>query len=151
LQETFVKEIGRNNIAVTVSIEDKKLLDDETWTILSQRGRVSRVVRSRDKKPLHRLIMGEPDGIVDHVNRNPLDNRRCNLRIATVQENSANCRKRKEGTKHVYWNKKSGKWSVQIPYKMRTLYFGMFDDIAEATALAIQKGKELNGEYWNPG
>lgn len=43
---------------------------------------------------LHRLIAGRVDGgkkiVVDHINRNPLDNRRENLRIVPVQINSMN-------------------------------------------------------------
>jgi hypothetical protein len=33
---------------------------------------------------MHRMIMGEPKGLeIDHINHNPLDNRRRNLRIVT--------------------------------------------------------------------
>lgn len=37
--------------------------------------------------PLHHLILGVP---LDHINRNPLDNRRCNLRIVSQRENCHN-------------------------------------------------------------
>jgi hypothetical protein len=40
---------------------------------------------------LHRLITGAPKGkVVDHINRDPLDNRRANLRIVTQVENERN-------------------------------------------------------------
>ena len=44
---------------------------------------------------LHRVILDAPPGVVvDHINRDPLDNRRANLRLATHADNMANrCRK----------------------------------------------------------
>lgn len=45
---------------------------------------------------MHRLITGcGPNQLVDHVNGNGLDNRRCNLRVTDKSRNAINSKKRK--------------------------------------------------------
>lgn len=52
---------------------------------------------------LHRFIMNPPENLqIDHINNNTLNNRKCNLRIVTNQENQFNCKH----TKGYYWNKR---------------------------------------------
>ena len=71
--------------------EDYDRVKNHRWSY-SQNGYVRR--NSRCKVILlHREILNPPNGyITDHINRNPLDNRRCNLRIATYSENARNTR-----------------------------------------------------------
>ena len=48
---------------------------------------------------LHRLIMAPgPNEIIDHINGDPLDNRRSNLRIVTPSQNAANLTETKNQT-----------------------------------------------------
>lgn len=60
----------------------------------------------RSRTLLHRLINKTPDGFVtDHINGNPLDNRRCNLRSVKQAINSINVHaptKNKNGYRGVY-------------------------------------------------
>ncbi len=45
---------------------------------------------------LHRFIMEPLEGlVVDHINHDGLDNRRCNLRVATRSQNGANTKSRR--------------------------------------------------------
>jgi hypothetical protein len=47
--------------------------------------------RSNTGGRMHRLLTRAPDGlVVDHINHDPLDNRRANLRVVTQQHNTQN-------------------------------------------------------------
>lgn len=59
---------------------------------------------------MHQFLLGKKDGyLIDHKNRNPLDNRRKNLRYATKSQNGVNTLKR-SGVCLVKPQKESPKW-----------------------------------------
>lgn len=73
--------------------------------------------------------------VVDHINRNPLDNRKSNLRVVTMQGNARNrdyknkkiASDNKSGYTGVYWSKQHEKWWCEINYNKNREYLGMFD------------------------
>lgn len=83
---------------------------------------------------LHRLILDFPDDLqVDHINHNPLDNRRSNLRVVTLQENSCNKKGARadnitSGHRGVSWNSGLNKWIVQVRVKGELKYKRLFDE-----------------------
>jgi hypothetical protein len=80
---------------------------------------------------MHRMILGLQDGDgkhTHHINYNGLDNRLCNLRIVTRQQNMLS----KRTTKGYYWNKQKKKWKAQIGFNHKTYYLGYFDDESDA-------------------
>jgi hypothetical protein len=80
---------------------------------------------------MHRFVVGAPAGVgVDHRNRDTLDNRRANLRLATMSQNQANTVSR-GGTsrfKGVSWDRRRRLWKAQLAH--RTV--GRFGDETEA-------------------
>jgi hypothetical protein len=76
---------------------------------------------------------------VDHINGNPLDNRRANLRMATPSQNSINQKDRADNTsgfKGVHYDRSRGKWMAfigQKPFKN----LGRFDTFEEAKAARL--------------
>jgi len=81
----------------------------------------------------------------DHINHNILDNRRSNLRVATIAENQHNQKIRSGGTsqyKGVYWNKRNKKWHVKIKINNKAKYLGQFSKekyAAQAYNLAAKR------------
>lgn len=85
---------------------------------------------------LHQLILGRPGGIIDHRDGNGLNNRRENLRVATVADNARNSRKQVRATtsrfKGVSWSKKFSCWAVYLCVNSKNKFLGHFKDEEEA-------------------
>lgn len=109
-------------------------------------------VKTNDNQYLHRLIVGKPQkGLyIDHINRNTLDNRKCNLRFVTPSQNGMNRTRYKNKTskyKGVHWDKSRKKWKVEIKLNQVCRHIGRFDNEIDAVMAYNEKAKELFGEY----
>ena len=104
-------------------------------------------------KYLHRLILNpSTDMQIDHINKNKLDNRRCNLRVCTNSENQMNRGKTRAntvGVKGVYRARGSIKkiYRAQIKANKKTYYLGSFEKPDEAGAAYKKAAKQLHGEF----
>ena len=92
---------------------------------------------------MHREVMGTPEGkVCDHVNHEGLDDRPCNLRNCTKQENSFNkARYRNGGSQYkgVYQRKGSDKWFAGIQARGKQAYLGEFDTELEAASRTMPR------------
>lgn len=101
---------------------------------------------------LYRDILGTPPGVeIDHVNGNPLDNRRANLRVATRCQQMWN-RPRKRTSRAPYkgvtWSGRARKWMAQIDSKDRGYGYLGLHATAEAAAVAYDAAAlERFGEF----
>ena len=103
---------------------------------------------------MHRVILGLTDKnvFVDHINRDGLDNRRANLRIATRSQNGANRTinaTNKTGFRGVTWLAKSKRFTAQISQAGMPTYLGSFITAEEAHAAYVAKGRELFGDFFD--
>lgn len=106
----------------------------------------------RKKVTLHTFIMGKaPTGYeYDHINRNPADNRRSNLRLATRRENIANKIKSKGKTskyKGVFWLKNKRVWVSVLIYKGEVFRLCRSHSEEECAEAYNKKALELYGEF----
>jgi hypothetical protein len=114
----------------------------------------ARVITAARRRPrLHRLIMGvtEPTVLVDHINGNGLDNRRENLRLATVTQNNYNCRKRtcKSSSKYkgvVYYQERK-KWRARMFDHGKVMWLGDFETEVEAALAYNECAKRVAKEF----
>lgn len=97
---------------------------------------------------MHSVILGVP--LVDHVNGDGLDNRRANLRPATVGENALNRSRRSDNTsgyKGVSRNGDNGRWRAYINRDGRRLSLGSFGSAEEAARAYDTAALELHGAF----
>lgn len=98
---------------------------------------------------MHRVIMNAPDGLyVDHIDGNPLNNQKYNLRLCSHKENMKNQRKsrsNKSGFKGVTWKKQCKRWQVTIDHN----YIGVFKDVKDAAKAYNDAAIKLHGEFAN--
>ncbi len=105
---------------------------------------------------MHRLIMNPPKHLlVDHINRNGLDNRRANLRLATHAQNSQNrtpCTKAGKTSKYkgVYWQRGRNKWRSYIRANNKRIFVGHFDSEVEAAKAYDEAARKYHGQFASP-
>ncbi len=122
-----------------VDDEDFKFLNQQSWYLSSHSYAVS------GKSPhqyMHRIINKTPKGyLTDHINRNTLDNRKINLRIADKRINSINRDLQSNNTsgyKGISWNKQHRKWETYIWGNGIKIMLGFFKNFNKAVLIRKQ-------------
>ena len=140
-------------IIVKIDKNDLEKCSKLTWHYAKNKD--SKYIQTRIKGKmikLHRYIMNMNNSnlVVDHINRNPLDNRKSNLRICSYKENSFNKSIRVDNTSGipgVSFHKTNKKWRAKIKYNNLTIHLGYFEDINEALINRRVAEEILFGEY----
>ena len=146
-------------IFVTVADGRSFVIDEQDFPVIAKRSwhitAQGYVATDIDRKlvKLHNMLLN-PAGteLVDHINRNKLDNRRENLRKCTKQQNCFNQSLRctnSSGFKGVVFDKRRNVYYSRIMHNGITHHLGTFktDDIVSAAKAYNQKALELFGEY----
>ena len=87
---------------------------------------------------------------IDHINRNKLDNRKSNLRIATRSQNCANMKK-DDNCKSIYkgvtWHSINNKWRARIGVNYKRIHLGLFENEIDAAKAYNDAAKKYFGKY----
>lgn len=96
---------------------------------------------------MHRQILGLKRGektVVDHVNDNGLDNRRANIRVATVSQNTARARRHRP-VRGAHFHR--GRWFASITHERKSIHLGCFDTEEQAGEAYKQAALRIHGEF----
>lgn len=104
-----------------------------------------RQIRVRGKRELaHRaiwlMVHGRYPSAIDHINRNPGDNRLANLREVTNSENQYN--RTRNGC--AFYCSQKRKWQACVMVQRKTCHIGMYDTEEEARRVSNEVGKRVS-------
>lgn len=103
-----------------------------------------------NKTRLHRFILGEPDGVVDHINGDCLDNRKVNLRVCGQWQNTMNrgAQKNNEsGYKGVSYSNGMKGYYAQLSNGGQRYHIGYFKTPEEAAVEYDKLALKYFGEF----
>lgn len=129
--------------------EDYDKIKNHSWHKLST-GYIASNIKGKYTR-LHRFILNVVDlknEKVDHINRNPLDNRKSNLRLVSDSKNNLN-RKTPSmfGLKGIRWVGINKKWAVCIERDSISIRNKHFENVIDAIKYKTEWEKENDGEY----
>jgi hypothetical protein len=160
----LIKAHGGASMSKIIALTQGKetIVDDEDFEWISKRkwqygcrgyATGHSTEKNHRKIYLHREIMNAPEGMdVDHINMNPLDNQKKNLRICTRAQNLANRKKQVNNTsgyKGTIWDKTNKNWIARIEVNQKVINIGRFNNPIDAARAYDNKAKDLLGEFAN--
>ena len=109
-------------------------------------------MKTRGSILMHHQVIRPVSGCdIDHINGNPLDNRRCNLRIATRSQNNMNRFHKLPNAsskyKGVCWRSIPKLWKAYIKINKRQIHIGYFRSEVAAAIAYNQAAIKYFGEF----
>lgn len=122
-----------------VDDQDYDLLMQWQWQVSSNgyAVRTTTIDGRRKRIFMHRAIMDAEAGqIVDHISGDRLDNRRCNLRVVTRNQNQWNrCKNRRSRSAYKGVSRHARGWHVRIAVNGRRYHLGYYSEAQSAAQM----------------
>ncbi len=155
--------IATNNIVLVDDEDYDRVIKEKGWKTNPSKAVHKSILHYSDGPykveqhlALASFIMNRPYVMFDHIDRNPLNNQKYNLRECTEQQNTFNQGKRKgyqtSQYKGVSWNKRHKRFYAFIRIDGRRIYLGNFKDEVSAAKAYNKAAAEFFKEfaYLNP-
>ncbi len=141
----------RCGMLILVDDDDLALVSKHVWRAhRSGKSSIHNVYAVHGDRPMikmHNVIMPPPEGLmIDHINRNGLDNRKSNLRICNHHQNMMNRRvhiNNKSGYAGICYDRKWSRWCVTVG----NTKIGRFKVLEDAIAARLKAEKEVMGKF----
>ncbi len=88
-----------------------------------------------------------PNKPIDHINRNRLDNRIENLRLADDHENMQNLVISTKPTAGTWKSPKTGRYCARVTHKGKKIYLGYFDTQEQANAAFVKAKRQISAHF----
>ena len=157
--EKMIDDYGEYYIGITnntkakfyVDAEDYDKIKDYCWYENVRKGTNMLLAHVEDKTiSMHRFLGFK---WCDHIDRNELNNRRCNLRECTQQENRRNHSLRSNNTTGftgVFWSKRDCIWRAYVKINGKQIHLGCFVNKDDAIKARLKGELKYFGAEFSP-
>jgi hypothetical protein len=137
----------QNGQEAFTDIENINIINKHSWYFANTGYPTARI--NKKLVSLHKILLFE-NKIVDHINKNKLDNRLCNLRYVTKSQNMMNCYRRLTNTtgyKGVHYHKRTNSYYVHLTLNYKHINIGYFKNLKDAACAYDKAAIKYFGEY----
>lgn len=151
----FIASTVHGELAFVIDLDDLERVKQHKWCIQRCRNVHNGFDKfyakaSKGNMLLHRFVSNAKKGeVVDHINRNPFDNRKINLRNVNYSINNFNInksRRNKSGATGVHFAKNCDKWLAHISKDGKQICLGYYSKFEDAVIARKNAEIEYYGE-----
>lgn len=139
----IIKSKKHGLVEVKFDKNKQQIINKHVWSVTKIGNNLYAVTTIKGKTQyMHRILTEYKYSLVDHKNKDSLDNRLINLRKATKSINSFNQKsQRKDMPTGVHFRKSSGRYFCRFNHNKKVITVGTFDTIEDAVKARVEAMK----------